>query len=1188
MRERAPGGGIEGGGVRGLRVLLLGRPRLEVDGQALADELPAKHRALLFRLAAADGALPRAELAALLWEDLDESAARGNLRTALMRLRRALPDVLEADAERIGFAPGLPLQVDRTDLARAASGAGTPGERLAAARAWRGPLLEGFTPPGDAFEHWLAIERTRTQRQAVGLWRALAEAAERDESSGEAEGHWRALLEIDDSDEPAHMALMRLLAASGRRTAAIAQYEACRAALQERLGARPSAGCYALYTRIHADTAPPSPPPPPARDASPGPVPGPLPPGDPVADRPTSTSKDHHYGPARALPTAEGPLIGRDGEIALILERMSDPDCRWLTLVGPGGVGKTRLVIAAAGELRSRFRHGVLWLTGRDPGGPLRDAETLAQHVVARTGADRDRPGSLLLLLDNLETVPDVPALARGLHARAPGVRVLATSRRRLATPGEWLLELPGLSLVRRDPGSPASSPAASLLAAAVRRVEPRFDPVAEADRVERLCERVDGLPLALELAARGVLDTGLAAVLARVEAGAPLEDAAGDVEQRHHSIEVVTLDAWSLLPPPAREAALRIAWLPDAFDPSLAEGIGVGAGEIATLREQSWLRRTAEGALALHPLQQDFLRRLPAAAPLRARVRATLADLIERALPALPPFADWPSALDRDTPAGVAAGLAARPLFAASVLAEAVDARVGASGPDAAVSLARWVDAVVALLHAADRHAEAASILERACRRTDLPAWRLAGWRLQRAGALNNLGDALTARREFEAGLAGLSLDAPTTAGGGWRDLPAAVASAVRRHGWPADAADRAGLDRLLTRALASYTQVLSFSMAYDRSIRANVLATVLARRNGNAADRASVRIMTAFGMLVGGRPRLARATLARCAGRPLLGADPVTEAFSGEGECAVRIALGQWRGLPERLLELIREMDRLNQHRHAMECHSLLAKLYFYEGRLAAAAEVFAETTERAMRRLGGAWRAWGPFGEAEVALCRGDVREETLRRWVEIGSHWLTELNNTDAAYVLRRAGLVARLEWRRGDTDRARDAVLGGVATAMRIPHCGFWAHEGFAGIGEVLLQLMSLERRTGGVVSPLQAVWRDFDRRLRGHEQGFPAGRALAMRLRGEAAHVDGRAEDARRWLMRAVTTAEAQGLRVELARSCEALARMDREMGDGAAKERVGAHASEEWQARAGRLWTEMRQSVTARSEARV
>jgi len=713
-------------------------------------------------------------------------------------------------------------------------------------------------------------------------------------------------------------------------------------------------------------------------------------------------------------------------------------------------------------------------------------------------------------------------------------------------------LGVSGVSLLLQGPGPRARSPAAALLTAAVRRLDPRFDAVAEAEAVERLCARVGGLPLALELAARGVLDAGLQAVLARVEGGAPLEDRERDDGQRHHSIAVVMAEAWSALPADAQTTALRLAWLPGAFDLGLAEVAGASPAAVEVLRSQSWLHRTDDGTLALHPLQQDFLRSLPEAAARRALVRQALAGAIGAALPALEPFAPWP---ETATPAVVLSG---RPLFAASVLADALEHQLDAAAPG---SLERWVDGVVALLWAADRQAEAARLLERAAGRGDLPDWRLAGWQLRRAEIMNVLGDSLTLRQAGEEALARLALDRPLRDGSRWRDLPGAAARVLLRHGWPTDPADAAAFSRLVLRGLMLLTQQLAFTSSSDRSVRANLLAMVWAACHGGRADRQVVRQMAAFGTTNSALPWLGRWLQRSLRRRQSLRSDALLEAFIVEGGCASRMALGQWDGLAEQLFEASRRLERLGDHRHAMACYSLLGKLFFYQGLLSRAAEVSAECTERGLRRSGGVWRAWGPFNQAEIALCRGDAPVEEVRRWVEVGSHWLTEMQNHDAAYVLRRFGLMARLAWRDGDVDRAREHALGGAAAAARIVQFGFWAHEGFAGVGEVLLALRRVERSQGGALAPLDESWRTFDRRLERHARVFPAGRAMVVRLRGEAAVLEGRGEAGRRLLAQAVRDAEAQGLRVELARSCEALHALD---------------PASEWGGRARGLWAAM------------
>lgn len=1145
--------------MRELRVLLLGRPRLEVDGQPLAADLPPKYQLLLYFLAAEGVSVGRAELASFLWEDRDATVSRGNLRTALTRLRRSLPGVLAIDSQQVGFDPAVALQVDWAALGRAATGEGTYGMRVAAAQTWRGPLLDGFDLGGDAVERWLTTARARAQRQAVSLRRALAGEALACGRPDEAEEHWRALLDIDDVDEAAHLALMELLAAAGRRTAAIAQYEACRSALMDRLGARPSTACYALYTQIHADR-PALTPVSTLSSASPPVAEIALPtPDGPVArtTEPLPRQRSSVPLPAQALvrplvpaflPDADGPLIGRSAELTLLSEQLTDADYRWLTVVGPGGVGKTRLALAAAASLAPHWRHGVLWISGRDAAGPLCDAETLAQRVIERTGADRVQPRALLLVLDNLETLAEPAMLARSLRDRAPGLCVLATSRRRLGVPREWLLELTGLSVVRQQPDTPASSPAAALLTAAVRRLDPRFNPMTQADAVESLCERVGGLPLALELAARGVLDAGLPAVLARLQAGSPLEDRGRGDPSRQHNTDVVMGDAWVLLPAQAQAAALRLGWLPGAFDLPLAETVGACAADVVVLREHSWLRRTDEDLLALHPLQQAFLRRQVQAAVIRTEVRTALAAGLRAALPVLAPFAAWPSEI---------AVPIRGPMFSASVLFEALEHMLSRAPTEA---LAAWVDSVFAALVASDRLVEAASLLERALRTPELPAWRSTGWRLLQAQTLNSLGDVVASMQGYEAALADLGLDGAVREGSGWRHLPLAIVRALRRPGWPKSTADRHAFQGLLCRSFSHYTQQLSFTPVMDRAVRANLLASTALLR-ADRAERHATRMMTAYGMIATGKAPLARGLLGALKGRTPVSSDPLLEAFTREGDCVIRVALGRWDGVVDELQQLHQELERLGDHRHAMECHALIAKLLFYQGQLVRSADRFLESTELALRRPGGAWRAWGPFGQAEVALCMDGVPLPTIEHWVDLGSHWLTEKHNFDTAYVLRGAGLRARLAWRCGDTGLARETVLSAIAIGARIPHCSFWAHEGFAGIGDVLLQLRAHEQRVGGALGPLDDAWSALEPQLLRHTQRFPAGAAMVHRLRGQTAHARERESDARRWLLRAVREAEAQGLRVELARSCDALATVDPVAG---------------WSDRAGRLWREM------------
>lgn len=243
-----------------LQLCLLGVPQIWWRGVDLARSLPDKQQALLYLLAV-EGlgqSVGRAMLARMLWGEWPDEAARANLRVALSHLRRVLPGVLDIDARRVGFTGAGVQVVSDLELLGDALLPGAPAAcRLAGARVWRGELLADFALPGcDEFERWCVVQRQRAAGMALALQRELMHACEAAGETDAAIRHARALLRIDGADEAAHMVLMRLLAGQGERTAALRQYAECVAALAEQFGARPSARCYALYVRIHADTLP--------------------------------------------------------------------------------------------------------------------------------------------------------------------------------------------------------------------------------------------------------------------------------------------------------------------------------------------------------------------------------------------------------------------------------------------------------------------------------------------------------------------------------------------------------------------------------------------------------------------------------------------------------------------------------------------------------------------------------------------------------------------------------------------------------------------------------------------------------------------------------------------------------------------------------------------------------------------
>jgi len=270
---------------------------------------------------------------------------------------------------------------------------------------------------------------------------------------------------------------------------------------------------------------------------------------------------DADFPPVRSLGTSSGlppqltPLVGRDVELVRVLEMLSAPDCRLTTLTGPGGSGKTRLSVAAAAAVADAFNDGVHFvsLSGATSAESMWSslAEVLLPPGVARC---RDQliaqvaHQRLLLVLDSLEQIPDADGVVADLLASASGVTVLATSRRPLHLRGEHDLAVPPLSL---RPDEPAGhSAAVQLFCLHAQMVRSSFElNDASAGAVATICQRLDGLPLAIELAAARSRLLSPEALLARLDAtwGSP---SAADRPERHRTLRDTIAWSHELLPP--------------------------------------------------------------------------------------------------------------------------------------------------------------------------------------------------------------------------------------------------------------------------------------------------------------------------------------------------------------------------------------------------------------------------------------------------------------------------------------------------------------------------------------------------------------------------------------------------------------------------------------------------------------
>ncbi|CAD5371007.1 TPR_REGION domain-containing protein [Rubrivivax sp. A210] len=559
---------------------LWGVPQLLPAPDAAAVSFAAERRFQLLLLLALERGqwLDRDRIAALLWPAHPLAEARRNLRKVVFRAR----DVPGAQALE---ATDHALRWDvATDL-QALHDAGQRGDAAQGLALRRGPPLQGMDDPDNAAltevlaaararidEAWLAA--AHGQLQTPGTPSAQAAAARR-------------ILDVDPLDEPAIGALLRAEQACGRPAEAQAAYRRYAARLVDELGVEPSR---ALRDLVHGVPPP----------AAAGPE---LPPPRP----------------------ASGAFVGRGLELAEAQELLAQPACRALTLLGPGGIGKSRLAQQLMARCAALFAGGVHWVALQDtaqlPAALARLAQALGVKMLD-TGDPIDQllrqlpRERLLLVLDNAEHLDELPAALQRLLDGAPAAVLLLTSRTRLHLRDEWVLPLPGLAVPdedSRDLEAAASFDAVRLFEQCAHAARRDFVLARHLPAVIDIVEAVGGMPLAIELAAgwvrllppeqmaqdlRGSIDLLERDPAAR---GAP-------ARPDHASLRAVLDGTWQLLAPREREALAALSVFEGGFTRAAAQAVaGCSLPLLSALVDKSLLAVDDAGRFAMHPVVQAY-----------------------------------------------------------------------------------------------------------------------------------------------------------------------------------------------------------------------------------------------------------------------------------------------------------------------------------------------------------------------------------------------------------------------------------------------------------------------------------------------------------------------------------------------------------------------------------------------------
>ena len=547
-----------------LKLFLLGNPRLELDDAPIRIKR-RKALALLAYLSVTRKPHSRQELAALLWPEASTAKAMMHLRNALYALS-SVPElrVLDADLNTISLKDRDIPWTDVVEFRRRRAvmiehhldGSDLCGQCLdhlkSAAALVTGPFLQGYAIEGSAeFEHWVTLQSQLLQDEFSRLIHTLLEY----------------FIAHDRWDEAR-------------------QYETQLSSLFP-----------GIELFLQADTS----------------------------------GSGRFIPPIRCrIPPGQTPFVGRHRELEDLSKLMDDAQKRIITLTGMGGSGKTRLAMQAGEYHEDMFSHGVAWI----PLTPVRSPDYILPAMLealkiksssdprSSSGSEHTpdpgtrlfdflRDKSMLLIMDNAEhLVPGLTFLGE-LVAAAPKIKILCTSRERLNIQAEWVFSVPGMNYPQDAlPETPAHWDSIALFEQSARRVKDPFEITPENLKdITKICRLVDGIPLAIELAAAWTRMLSCREIADEIQRSLDfLNTSMKDLPERHRTFRAVFHHSWKLLTLPEQICFCKLSILRGSFSIASAREItGAPLQRLASLADKSMIRRNRDGRFEIHELLRQF-----------------------------------------------------------------------------------------------------------------------------------------------------------------------------------------------------------------------------------------------------------------------------------------------------------------------------------------------------------------------------------------------------------------------------------------------------------------------------------------------------------------------------------------------------------------------------------------------------
>jgi predicted ATPase/DNA-binding SARP family transcriptional activator len=614
-----------------LKFCVFGIPRFERDGQSVPFQ-HSKGLALLAYLVATRQPQSRAVLCDLLWPEFDVENARGNLRRELSLLNRILPaDTLIANRTQIAYNLDSSLEVDlltfRTYIPQANQlisevAEATIATLQEAVRLYHDDFLAGFAIPGSAaFDDWVYFEAESLRRAYAAALQTLLTWFIEKQQYPSAINYARRWMALDPLHEIAQRALINVLALAGEYKEALRQYQSFVDLLHEELAVLPETETFKIVDAIrtrqfqslhiigaelenilqgqlvdyHHST----------RETG---VATPL---------PISLRRSRHN-----LPTQTTPFVGREFELRALAKLLNDPQIRLITILAPGGMGKTWLAVESGQHHLPNFQHGVYIVELARLSNPINIITAVAEAVGYQLQSDGREPKQqvldflsnkeILLLMDNYEHLLDGATLVSDMLQSAPQLKILATSRQRLNQSGETIFNLQGMDFPTWKTLEEALEYApVKLFLQGARRARPDFElNLDNMEAIARICKQVQGMPLAIVLAASWVVMLSPEEIADELSAGISfLKSELSDLPERQRKIHTVLDHSWDLMTPSEQQVFMRLSVFRGGFTRNAAQTVtGANLQQLMLLVNKSLLNRgEVTGRYEIHELLRQY-----------------------------------------------------------------------------------------------------------------------------------------------------------------------------------------------------------------------------------------------------------------------------------------------------------------------------------------------------------------------------------------------------------------------------------------------------------------------------------------------------------------------------------------------------------------------------------------------------